>query len=175
MSGTSESIKNRKIIVLGSTGSVGTQALDVAVHHGIKVVGISGSRSVGKLEEQIRTFRPEYCAVADEKAASDLKTRVADTECRIIAGKDSSSELAAIDGADTVINSVTTGDIFNSSESCLIIGRFLFPLNRGSHFLCFISAPNFPRPCRTHYHHSKRVLSRILFPRLSFQAGGSYI
>ncbi|MBQ7500714.1 MAG: 1-deoxy-D-xylulose-5-phosphate reductoisomerase [Clostridia bacterium] len=100
-------MKNRKIIVLGSTGSVGTQALDVAVHHGIKVVGISGSRSVGKLEEQIRTFRPEYCAVADEKAASDLKTRVADTECRIIAGKDSSSELAAIDGADTVINSVT--------------------------------------------------------------------
>ena len=100
-------IKERNIVVLGSTGSVGTQALDVALHHGIRVAGISGCRSIGKLEDQIRLFKPLYCAVADENAAADLRVRVADTDCSILAGKESPSELASINEADTVINSVT--------------------------------------------------------------------
>ena len=98
---------DKLITVLGSTGSVGTQTLDVVSMTGTRVFGISANSSVNTLEQQIRRFDPVYCAVSDEKAACELKTRVADTSVKIIAGDDASSELASLEGCDMVFNSLS--------------------------------------------------------------------
>lgn len=76
------------VAILGSTGSVGRQALDVAKYHGIPVDYISARASVDVLEAQVRAYRPRLCAVADEKAAADLRARIADTPTRVLAGSE---------------------------------------------------------------------------------------
>ena len=74
------------LIILGSTGSVGTQAADVARGHGISVRGITAHRDVTTLEAQIREFAPDYAVMTDEGAAADLKVRVADTHTKVLQG-----------------------------------------------------------------------------------------
>lgn len=96
----------RRISILGSTGSIGTQALDVADCTGAQVAALTANRSVGRLEEQIRRYRPRYAALSDEEAARDLKVRVADTGCRIGAGQEGVCEAARLADVDTVLNSV---------------------------------------------------------------------
>lgn len=96
-----------KTAVLGSTGSVGRQALDVCRHRNIKVTALSAGSNISLLEEQIREFSPGLCAVADERAAADLAVRVADTGTRIISGKNSAEIIASEADADTVLNSVS--------------------------------------------------------------------
>ncbi len=97
----------KELIVLGSTGSVGTQALDVCEHLGIRVIGISGRRDVKGLEGQIRKYKPRFCAVADEKAASELKIAVSDTDVKIISGENASETLCEVAECDTVLNSLS--------------------------------------------------------------------
>lgn len=96
----------RRISILGSTGSIGTQALDVADCTGTQVAALTANRSVKRLEEQIRRYRPRYAALSDEEAARDLKVRVADTGCRIGAGQEGVCEAARLADVDTVLNSV---------------------------------------------------------------------
>lgn len=96
-----------KTAVLGSTGSVGRQALDVCRHRNINVTALSAGSNISLLEEQIREFSPGLCAVADERAAADLAVRVADTGTRIISGKNSAEVIASEADADTVLNSVS--------------------------------------------------------------------
>ena len=93
--------------MLGSTGSVGRQALDVCRHRNIKVTALSAGSNISLLEEQIREFSPGLCAVADRRAAADLAVRVADTGTRIISGKNSAEVIASEADADTVLNSVS--------------------------------------------------------------------
>lgn len=93
--------------MLGSTGSVGRQALDVCRHRNIKVTALSAGSNISLLEEQIREFSPGLCAVADERAAADLAVRVADTGTRIISGENSAEVIASEADADTVLNSVS--------------------------------------------------------------------
>ena len=66
-------IMYKKIIVLGSTGSIGTQTLDVCRMHNIKVVALSANRSVDKIEEQIKEYKPEYVCLTDLQAAESFK------------------------------------------------------------------------------------------------------
>ncbi len=96
-----------RLAVLGSTGSVGGQALDVCRNLGIKVTALSAGNNIKKLEEQIREFSPALCAVSDEKSAKELKISVRDTNVKIISGKSASEELAAMASCDTVLNSVS--------------------------------------------------------------------
>ncbi len=100
-------LPKKKVAVLGSTGSVGEQALDVCAFQGYEVTGIAAGKSVKRLEEQIRRFRPAYCAVADKNAAADLKVRIADTDTVILSGESAAEELASLTDADTVLNAVT--------------------------------------------------------------------
>ena len=93
--------------MLGSTGSVGRQALDVCRHRNIKVTALSAGSNISLLEEQIREFSPGLCSVADERAAADLAVRVADTGTKIISGKNSAEVIASEADADTVLNSVS--------------------------------------------------------------------
>lgn len=98
---------NRKITVLGSTGSVGRQTMEVAAFHHLTLDGIAAHGNIRLLEEQIRRFSPRYCAVADEAAASELRVLVADTPVEILSGPDSAVQLAALTDAELVFNSLS--------------------------------------------------------------------
>ncbi len=96
-----------KITILGSSGSIGTQALEICAHLGICVEGICAGSKIDLLEEQIRKFAPKYCAVADEESAKDLRVRVSDTSTKILSGKESACEISAVTDCDTVLNAIT--------------------------------------------------------------------
>ena len=81
------------LVVLGSTGSVGEQAVDVARAHKIPLRGVTAHRSVSAVEAQIREFRPDFAVLTDETAAADLAARVADTGTRVLAGFDGITEM----------------------------------------------------------------------------------
>ncbi len=93
------------LTVLGSTGSIGVQALEVAEMHGIKITALTANRRTDILENQIRKFRPGFAAVADEQAARDLKIKVADTGVKVLSGKEGVKECAAL-SAETVLNGI---------------------------------------------------------------------
>ena len=79
----------KKIAILGSTGSIGTQTLDVVRANGdIEVLGISAGRNIAKLEEQVREFSPQLVAVWDENAARDLAQKIPDTDTKVVSGMD---------------------------------------------------------------------------------------
>ena len=102
-----KSIYEKSITVLGSTGSVGTQALDVARSQKLKVSAISGATRIDILEEQIREFSPAVCAVLDENKAKELAIKVSDTDCKILSGYESIVDIAGNGNSDCVINSIT--------------------------------------------------------------------
>lgn len=94
------------IALLGSTGSIGTQSLDVCRMHGYRVVCLTANRRVDLMETQIREFRPDLVSMMDPVAADDLRTRVADTATKVLSGMDGLIECATYSGADTVLNAV---------------------------------------------------------------------
>ncbi|MBQ9166470.1 MAG: 1-deoxy-D-xylulose-5-phosphate reductoisomerase [Oscillospiraceae bacterium] len=96
----------RNISLLGSTGSIGRQSLDVIAACGMSVAAITANSSVALLEEQARKFQPKLAVAYDEEAAKDLKVRLADTSVRVAAGMDGLIEAATLSEADTVITSV---------------------------------------------------------------------
>jgi 1-deoxy-D-xylulose-5-phosphate reductoisomerase len=97
----------RTISILGSTGSIGTQTLEVVEVLGdIQVGAISGNHNIKLLEEQARKFRPRLVSVMDEDNAKELKSRLADTNCKVVAGMDGLVEAATLAEADTVVTSV---------------------------------------------------------------------
>lgn len=96
----------QKLTILGSTGSIGTQALDVVDMRGYEVVALTADRNYKLLEEQIRKYKPKYAALSNEEAAAILKTAVADTDTKVLSGKEGVKECAAIGDADTVLNSI---------------------------------------------------------------------
>lgn len=96
----------RSLVILGSTGSIGTQALEVASEAGYRVIGLAAARQGDLLEQQIRRFKPLAAAMYDEKAAADLRIRVADLPVRVLSGMEGLCELAALPQADMVLNSV---------------------------------------------------------------------
>jgi len=101
-----EEYKHRSISLLGSTGSIGTQALDVARCLGIRVEALAARRNIALLEEQIREFSPSVVAVMDEQAAAGLRIKVADLPVKVLSGMDGFKECAALESCDTVLNSV---------------------------------------------------------------------
>lgn len=97
----------KKIAILGSTGSVGTQTLDVVrANKDIEVVGISAGKSVEKLEAQVREFQPRLVAVWDEDAAQELRTRIADTDTRVVCGMEGLLQLAVMEEAEILVTAV---------------------------------------------------------------------
>ena len=92
--------------VLGSTGSIGTQTLDVARQCGLRVAAITANKSVEKLEEQAREFRPELVVAYDAAAAADLRVRLADAGIQVASGMDGLIEAATLECADTVVTAV---------------------------------------------------------------------
>ena len=98
--------KKIKISVLGSTGSVGEQALDVASRFGYEVTAISANKNSARVEEQARFFNVKAVAMADESAAKDLKARLADTNIKVYCGDSGICEMIAEDDSETAVNSI---------------------------------------------------------------------
>lgn len=96
----------KNLSILGSTGSIGTQSLEIAEKCGYKVSALSAYSNVDIIEEQIRKFKPLVAALVDEKAAAELKIRTADTNTKILSGIEGICECAATQQADTVINGI---------------------------------------------------------------------
>ena len=97
----------KKIAILGSTGSIGTQTLDVVRgNNDIQVLGISAGRNILKLEEQVREFHPRLVAVWDEQAAKDLQIRIADLSVEVVSGMDGLLQLARMDETDILVTAV---------------------------------------------------------------------
>ena len=97
---------NKTIALLGSTGSIGTQTLDVARGLGLSVCALAARSNITLLERQIREFRPRVAAVFDSRAASQLRVAVADTSTRVLEGMEGLCEAASLGEADLVCNAV---------------------------------------------------------------------
>ena len=89
--------------LLGATGSIGRQTLDVAEHLGLGVCALAAGKRVRELEEAARRFRPRLAVLYDEAAAAELKIRLADTETKVLSGMGGLLEAASMEEADTVL------------------------------------------------------------------------
>ena len=99
-------ISNKTMMILGVTGSVGEQAVDVARANGVRVTGISAKSNVKRVEELAREFGVEYCAMADERAAKDLRDRLSDTSIKVLSGEMGICEMIHSTKNDVVLNSI---------------------------------------------------------------------
>ena len=96
----------KSISLLGSTGSIGTQSLDVCRMHGYSVKCLTANNRVDVIENQVREFKPELVCMMNESSAKELRDRIKDTGTRVTAGMEGLIECATFDKADTVLNSV---------------------------------------------------------------------
>ena len=92
--------------ILGSTGSIGTQTLDVADKLNLKVSALTASTNIKLLEEQVRKYKPELAVVFNEEKAKEFKDNIKDTNTRVLSGMDGLIEAATLENADLVVNSV---------------------------------------------------------------------
>lgn len=95
------------IVLIGSTGSIGTQTLDIVRNNDdLNICAVACNSSIDLLENQIREFKPQIAAVYDRKAAADLSVRVKDTSCRVVAGMDGLITAATMQEADIVVTAI---------------------------------------------------------------------
>lgn len=102
----SRNFEKVKISVLGSTGSVGEQALDVAEKYDLCVTAISANKNAARVAEQARKFNVKRAAMADEESAKELKLMLSDTEIKVYSGDEGIREMIADDDSATVVNSI---------------------------------------------------------------------
>lgn len=124
----------KHLSILGSTGSIGTQALDVAAAHPEEFVveALAARRSGTKLEEQARRFRPKLVALQDEEEATQLKKRLVDTAIRVEAGEEGVLACAALEDCDTVLNALVGIAGLRPTVAALEAGHTLALANKES-------------------------------------------
>jgi len=120
------------LIILGSCGSVGTQAIDIAAHLGIAVEGICAHSNIASLEAQIRRFGVKYCAVFDPIAAEQLRANTRDTNVQIFVGTDGICELIGISRSSLVINSIVGAAGLRPTLATIDSGKNLALANKES-------------------------------------------
>lgn len=96
----------RSVSILGSTGSIGTQALEVCEVHGIEVKALAAKRNEELLEKQVRKFKPKLVCLYDENAYRGMKIRLADLSVQLVTGMEGLCEAATLPEADIILNSV---------------------------------------------------------------------
>lgn len=96
----------KRVSVLGSTGSIGLQSMDVARKHGLDIQALAANSNYEKLAEQAREFSPEMVCIFDDKYYSALKSELADTNIKVLCGMEGLCEIAADKGNDILLNSV---------------------------------------------------------------------
>lgn len=98
---------DKSIAILGSTGSVGKQTVEIAEHHKLKVDLITASSSVDEIERQARSLKPSVCVLNDEKSANDLKVRLSDTSVKVYGGEKSAISAIEESSASVAVNAVS--------------------------------------------------------------------
>ena len=123
----------RRVTVLGSTGSIGTQGLEVVQSHidKFEIVGLSAGKNVELLAQQVNQFHPKKVSVIDEDSATKLKKLIDSSKTQIIAGKDSSAEIASLE-CDVVLNAITGAAGLSATISALKAGSKLALANKES-------------------------------------------
>lgn len=97
----------KKIAILGSTGSIGTQTLEIVrKNKDLQVTALAAGSSVKRMEEQIREFRPKAAAMWNEKAAEELKVLVADLDVKILCGMEGLLEIAVMDETEVLVTAI---------------------------------------------------------------------
>lgn len=96
----------KTVSILGSTGSIGTQSLEVCEKHDIKVTALAAHSSIDMLEQQARKFMPSKVCIYRDDKYSELKERLADTDIKVLSGMDGLCEIAVMEESDIVLNSV---------------------------------------------------------------------
>ena len=96
----------KKIAILGSTGSIGTQTVDILPSIEAEVVALTTNRRIGLLEEQARALHPKMVCAFDENAAKELRVKLADTDIEVLTGMDGLIACASESGADIVVTAV---------------------------------------------------------------------
>lgn len=100
-------MNTKNIVVLGSTGSIGTQTLDVVRENdGLNVFGLVAGRNKDLLEKQVREFKPSYAVINDEEDAKELRVRLADTDTKILSGMDGILELVVMDEYEILVTAI---------------------------------------------------------------------
>ena len=97
---------NKTVSVLGSTGSIGTQSLEVCEKHNFRIAGLSANNNTELLEMQTRKFKPDYVCIYNDEKYSELKNRLSDTGVKVLSGMDGLCEIASLQQNDIVLNSV---------------------------------------------------------------------
>ena len=95
-----------KLCILGSTGSIGTQALELVDDLNIQVMALTANSNTKKMEAQIRRYKPEVVCMTDQNAASDLRARISDTDTVVLSGEEGLVDILYQTDADTVLTSV---------------------------------------------------------------------
>ena len=96
----------RNLTILGSTGSIGKQSLDVAKKHNMKVTALSANTNTKILADQAREFSVKYVCIYDESKYNEMKTLLSDTDVKVVAGMEGLCEIASLKETDTLLNSV---------------------------------------------------------------------
>ncbi len=96
----------KRIAILGSTGSIGTQTIDVLDAVGAEVAALTGNRNVKRMEEQVRKLRPKLAVLSDEAAAKELRIALADTSVEVCAGEEGLRRAATMESAELVVTAV---------------------------------------------------------------------
>ena len=91
------------LILLGSTGSIGTQSLDVVRKYGINVVALSAHKSINLLREQIKEFRPEYICITDDESANNFEAEAKELGVTLFKGSEGVQKLAQLSGYDNIV------------------------------------------------------------------------
>ncbi len=119
----------KNLIILGSTGSIGTQALDVARKEGYNVTALAAGSDIAALEKQAREFKVTAVAVADENAAETLKIKLKDTDIKVLSGVDGICELAQGEG-DIVLNAIVGIAGLKPTLSAIRAGKIIALANK---------------------------------------------
>lgn len=106
---TTDTVKGeeKRLVILGSTGSIGTQTLEVVrEQQGLKVIALAAGSNVSLIERQIREFRPEYAVMWNEKAAEELRIKVSDLNVKILSGMDGLLEISSLEQYDVLVTAI---------------------------------------------------------------------
>ncbi len=125
-------MQEKRVALLGSTGSIGTQSLDVCHKHNFKVTALSAHKNVKLMEEQARRFNPLTVCMTDEASYRSLKQSLADTDIDVVYGVDSLCEIAQSDNSDIVLNSVVGIAGLKPTMACLNASKTLALANKES-------------------------------------------
>ena len=118
--------------LLGSTGSIGEQTIDVARQTGARIRSLCANRNVKKVEQQAREFKPSFCAMADEAAAKELKLRLADTDIKVYSGAEGIEDMIAKSDAEVALNAIIGEAGLSSTIASIKSGKALALANKES-------------------------------------------